>query len=248
MSTNATKQTVRELDVFARFIHMAGLPIDAASVQKCEPPAPDILCRHATDGPLAFELAKLINHDFSARLSRQSKTQNALESAHEHLPAPAKQLFDQQFANANLYFTFHPDATKNKVRGKLSDVFAELSGLPNGFVGDVNDFASNPVKKILKSVSISRGGFNGPNFSVENIGGLGDSVVPKIKDKLAKTYESNCPIELLGYLDIAGMFPPQLWKGPANAFFAGLSDLGPFRRIWIVDLRNGSVEIVHNAA
>ncbi len=248
MSKHDEKQTVRELEAFARFVSIARLPIDPESIQKCDPPAPDVLCHHQTDGPLAFELVELINHEFSERLGRQSTTQEVLESAHEALPAADKQSFDQQFANAIIDITFTPGATKNKVQGNLHDVFAALLGLPNGFNGDVNDFASKSVSKIIESVSISRGSFNGPIFSVQNISGLGDSVVPKIKDKLAKTYQSDYPIELLGYLDIAGMFPPQLWKGPADAFFADLSDLGPFRRIWIVDIRNGSVEAVHNVA
>ena len=248
MTTNSTQQTDRELEVFGRFISIAGLPIDPDSVQKCDPPAPDILCHHDTDGPVTFELAELINHEFSARLGRQCTTQDVLETVHEQLPAGDKNAFDQRFGNADLYFKFCPDTTTNKVHGNVSDVFGELSALPNGFEGDVNGFASKSVSKIVESVSISRGGFNGPVFSVQNTGGLGDSVVPTIQNKLTKTYESDHPIELLGYLDIAGMFPPQLWKGPANTFFQSLSDLGPFRRIWVVDIRNESVEIVHPSA
>lgn len=247
MSTNATQQTARELEVFARFISIARLPIDPDSVQKCDPPAPDILCHHDTDGPLAFELTELINHKFSERLWRQSDTQGVLVTAYEQLSAPDKLRFDQHFGNTNFYFKFLPGTTTSKVRGNIADLFGELANLSDGFEG-VNHFHSKSLSKVVESVSVSRGGFNGPIFSVENIGGLGDSVVPAIQNKLGKTYQSDHPIELLGYLDLAATFPPQLWQGPAYAFFAGLSNLGPFRRIWIVDIRNESVEIVHPTA
>jgi|688.fasta_scaffold11273_13 hypothetical protein len=242
------KQDDRELDVFARFISIAGLPIDPASVQKCHPPSPDILCHHATDGLIAFELTELINHDLSARLGRQCTSQDVLELTHEQLPPDGKQSFDDKFGNANLCFKFHSDTTTKKVRGNLSEVFVEFSRLPNGFIGEMNDFASRSVSKIIESVSVSRGGFTGPIFSVENVGGLGDSVVRTIQKKLTKTYQSVCPIELLGYIDLVGMFPPQLWHASAIRFFAGVSGLGPFRRIWIVDIRNERVVIIRNAA
>ena len=248
MTTNSTRQTDRELDVFSRFISAARLPINPDSVQKCDPPVPDILCRHKTDGPIAFELTELIDHGFSAGRGRQSKLQSVLETLHRRLSAVEKCKFDQQFGNANLYFSFHSRAATHKVRGNLFGAFRELSSLPTGFQGTVSSFVSQSVRKIVQSVSISRGGFIGPIFSVKSNGGLGDSVTPTIRKKLAKTYESDHPIELLGYLDVAGMFPPQLWRGPAAALLADVSELGLFRRIWVIDIRSRTVEIVHSVA
>lgn len=245
MSTNATRQANRELDVFAQFISITGLPIDPASVQICCPPAPDIECRHDIDGPLSFELTELIHHDFAATCGRQSTTQDVLYKVHQQLPAAHKNAFDQQFGTAYLYFHFQAGTTTNKVRGNIRDVFSELSSLRNDFEGQVDTFASNTVSKFVKSVKISRGEFVGPSFGVRISGGLGVPVVPAIRKKLANSYTSDHPIELLGYLDFAGMLPPQLWQGAANSYFADLSDLGPFPRIWVVNLRTASIEIVH---
>lgn len=247
MCTNDETKSKRELAVFARFISISALPIDPEAVESRKPPEPDILCQHATDGSVAFELTELINHDFVQRLRNQESLQRELELAHEKLPENIKQSFDQQFANANLYFSFQAKATLKKVQKHLPDVFIELSQLLFEFTGRVDCFESKFVAKIIKSVSISRGGFNGPAFSVENIGGVGDSVVPKIEDKIRKAYHSRHPIELLGYLDLAGTLPSKLWEAPADRFFASLTDLGPFRKIWIVDIRNESIARVYAA-
>jgi hypothetical protein len=48
-----------EVEVFRRFIVAANLPIDAGSVEKRNPPEPDIRCNDAVGGHLAFELVEL---------------------------------------------------------------------------------------------------------------------------------------------------------------------------------------------
>jgi hypothetical protein len=58
MRTEQTKG-VDELATFERFVDQSRLAIDVASIEKKNPPHPDILCRHQTEGLLAFELVEL---------------------------------------------------------------------------------------------------------------------------------------------------------------------------------------------
>lgn len=245
MSTNSQLKADHELDVFTKFVRISGLPIDLASIRQCGPPAPDILCDHAIEGQVGFELTEFINHETSARKSRQIDSQNALHSGIEALPATIRAQFEQEFSNALCHFDFVSDTTTNRVRAAAAEIAGELLGLPSGFVGELTKFKSKSVARITKSVSISRGEFTGPLFSVLNIGGAGDSVAGPIQKKLMKNYEVSCPIELVGYLDTAAIDPRQLWEGPAFALFKERKNLAPFRRIWIVNLRNGVVEYVH---
>ena len=60
MSTNSeTTKGVEEIQAFRLFIERSQLLFDPLNVEKRNPPEPDLLCRHITDGPVAFELAKL---------------------------------------------------------------------------------------------------------------------------------------------------------------------------------------------
>ena len=50
---------LEEVEAFRLFISRSRVPIDPLSVEKRNPPEPDLLCRHATEGLVAFELANL---------------------------------------------------------------------------------------------------------------------------------------------------------------------------------------------
>ena len=55
------EQAVLELNVFEEFRKRSGLPIDPASVEKRDPPEPDIFCKIDGQGGVAFELAALLD-------------------------------------------------------------------------------------------------------------------------------------------------------------------------------------------
>ena len=72
MSTEATKG-LGEIEAFRLFIVRSQTPIDPLSVEKRNPPEPDILCRHATDGVVAFELAILCDAEIAKVIAAGSK-------------------------------------------------------------------------------------------------------------------------------------------------------------------------------
>ena len=54
-----------EVDTLRAFIARSQLPIDPSSVEKRNPPEPDLVCRHTTEGPIAFELANLCDPEIA---------------------------------------------------------------------------------------------------------------------------------------------------------------------------------------
>jgi len=64
MRSEATKG-IEEIDAFRRFIERSQTLIDPASIEKRAPPEPDLLCRHATEGLVAFELANLCDPELA---------------------------------------------------------------------------------------------------------------------------------------------------------------------------------------
>jgi len=65
-----TEKAHRELRAFHDFVDRSALLIDPESVEKRDPPEPDILCRHLLEGWTAFELADLCDANIASRLNR----------------------------------------------------------------------------------------------------------------------------------------------------------------------------------
>lgn len=58
MAPEETKHN-REIEIFAQFVSASKLLIDPTTIEKREPPEPDILCTHLNEGPQAFELVEI---------------------------------------------------------------------------------------------------------------------------------------------------------------------------------------------
>lgn len=61
-----------ETEVFRRFLGFSGLPIDPSSIEKRLPPEPDILCRHDTEGMVAFELVEMCDRNLAKFIAQAS--------------------------------------------------------------------------------------------------------------------------------------------------------------------------------
>src|SRR3989338_8426403 len=59
----------REIEIFSRFVSASKRPIDSATIEKREPPEPDILCMHRDEGRLAFELVEICDHKLAKFMS-----------------------------------------------------------------------------------------------------------------------------------------------------------------------------------
>ena len=62
-----------EIDFFLRFLVASELPYDANSANKRNPPEPDILCVHATEGPVAFELMEICDSNLAESIFHAGK-------------------------------------------------------------------------------------------------------------------------------------------------------------------------------
>lgn len=64
MRSEATKG-FEEAEVMRRFIERAQLPVDPATIEKRVPPEPDLICVHAIEGSIAFELVNLCDPELA---------------------------------------------------------------------------------------------------------------------------------------------------------------------------------------
>lgn len=250
MGTNEKDKSKIELAVFNSFIEASGLPIIPNSIEKTDPPAPDILCEHESEGKIAFELVELIDQDKITRqanadkIGRRDTFQNRIYDEYEKLSIESRLEIDRRLNNAQIYFIFSEQLSKNKLKNKLGNIFEELQAIEPDFEGEIRCFENGQLKKILKEISISRGDFKGPVFTPECISGPGKPVVKILRNKHNMKYITDYPIELLAYFTFSGSMPKQMWIKETTRFFNELKEFEPYRKIWIFDFYKQSIEFV----
>ncbi|HEX5646661.1 MAG TPA: hypothetical protein VFX56_06805 [Nitrospira sp.] len=240
-----TAQVSDEINAFKVFITASKEPIDPSSVLIKSPSAPDIECKYLSGCGLAFELVELLDPGFKRIFEVQ---QSKVHSLYDHLDKMAqadREPFVSQYGNSDILVNFHDNCSLGSIKAAIPDVFRELLTLPAGFDGLTDTFTVGSLKKTVKSISISRGGFQGPLFNGQAMGWVGDPCVGTVQNKLNKSYVTPHPIELIAYIDGNPMFPDNVWKPTLDNFLRQLPSLSPFRRIWVVDLGKQAIAYAH---
>jgi hypothetical protein len=94
---------------------------------------------------------------------------------------------------------------------------------------------------MLRRVSISRGDFSGPCFECSDVSVFTEPICETLKSKFAKNYSGDEPRELVAYYDLHPVVAPGRWLGLVKRQIRRGLGASCFRRVWIVDLRSGSV-------
>lgn len=151
--------------------------------------------------------------------------------------------FDAKFSNAPLSFEFRADATKSQIPAKVPRILSEIAA-QSSMNEDSWEFSA-PVKRVLSRISLrGRVDIAGrPSFNYAFTFDGTDIVTDLILSKTLKSYNSEYPIELLGYF---GPLSVGHWSGDwkARLYNALLrTGLGPFSRVWV--FKEGHIEFRH---
>jgi hypothetical protein len=71
MTTEHTKGEI-EVGIFQKFLGASLLPIEMVTVEKRNPPEPDILCSHKSEGEIAFELVEMCDPRLAKAIAKAS--------------------------------------------------------------------------------------------------------------------------------------------------------------------------------
>ena len=71
--THEDDQTTSELAAFCDFVRLSGRSVVSGSVEKRDPPAPDIYCEIEDEGPVAFELMELADPNIAKGVAHVGK-------------------------------------------------------------------------------------------------------------------------------------------------------------------------------
>ena len=219
--------------MFRHFVVQANFPVIKESIEKRNPPEPDILCRLKDGNQVAFELVEVC-HPQNVRFSAKSQiVGRLLEETYNSLPAELRQAFDSRFGGKPLSFAFHPEATTRQISTALPLIFSELI---NQWKGEEEYCTfSARTSKVLHSVKL-RGHVYERDRPFFNIAGSFQSeeiVVQTIVSKLSKKYETPHPIELLAFIGAWAWGKSTGWQDALGPILQS-QGLGPFRRVWVL--------------
>lgn len=236
------KQAFAELATFRRFADVCPVAIDPVSIEKTDPPEPDIVCRFAETGEeVAFELVEIIDQDWARLTSDQFREAAALRAAYESASGGLRFALDNQLPNALVHVAFLPGLASQERKGAVPLILHELSSLPADQTGIWRPGAGTSLATTVRSITISRGEFHGPQFDVEAVSSIGDPTVERIRSKWQKSYATSRPIELLAFYELQPLIPGEIWKSRLDSFVRMAWSSGPIRRVWLFDVGSKSI-------
>ncbi|GKS64084.1 hypothetical protein YTPLAS72_13880 [Nitrospira sp.] len=212
-----------------------------SSVEPRNPPEPDIACRYLNGSNITFEMVEFLDPNFKRTYEIQQSKVKAMYAYLDSMSRSEREAFESQYRNALILVNFHEHLTLTKIKAILPRVFEELAGLSYTFDDLINSFSTDGLKDSVQSISVARNEINGPLFDGLSIARVGDPCVGTVQNKLAKSYRSAHPIELIAYINENPMFPESVWKPTLDTFLNKLPSLAPFRKIWVLDLGNHSI-------
>ena len=78
----ADRHGLREKKIFSLFAEACALPVRPESIEKRNPPEPDILCEIKGEGPVAFEMVELIDQNIAQGTNEQIRGQVSQPASH----------------------------------------------------------------------------------------------------------------------------------------------------------------------
>lgn len=225
----------KELAVFRLFAPACGLPIELSSVEKRNPPEPDILCYVDGEGPVAFEMVELVDQKKIARPHADQLTlMNCLRDGYRNLPDRARGEFDRRLGNALVRAKIRSDLSLQKRKLIVGDILDHLMKVDADFAGS---FAVNQGKTEVASVEVVRGNFGGPHFRVPTGNSYNPLPLDGLEAKFGKKYRCGAPVELLAYYDEQHA-PLEDHIRELSRFIESRIVGSSFRRVWVFNVRD----------
>ncbi len=240
----ADRHKKREIAIFESFAKICDLPFRLDSIEKKNPPKPDIQCEVMGNGFIAFELVEIIDRNFANVFGKQIDTKKELSKFYSNLPCEKRIRFDKLYSNALIFPRFQNKCTLRQRVKLVPIIFDHLLTLNEQFEDDTFENTLEHRER-LEGISISRGGFNGPLFDVGFGGSIGDPTVSAINSKFEKRYESEHPLHLLGYIDLNPMFPVDIWFPSLENFVKVSMQKCQFEKVWVFDCRKNEIAFTY---
>lgn len=229
MSTDHSK---RELNVFSGFAAVCGLCIVPNSIEKREPPEPDVLCQIQDEGPIAFEMVELLDQ---VRIARprgiQAEISDGFRDAYRSLSEGEQARLQERLGNATVRVHMSRAVSSHRRRAAVGELLKLLLDIDTQFEGE---YLLPPKLRLLASLKIVRGNFAGPRFTAISDSVYDPTPLKGLEAKFGKIYTTTSPIDLVAYFD-SQHAPPENKIVSLQQLIKSLIDSSGFRRVWVYD-------------
>ena len=238
-----------ERDVFLCFakVHPGG--IDTQTIESRRPREPDIRCQTA-GGPCAFELVELLDPDETRNHRREIDMAAGLRCAFRVMSTDRQVKAMHSVGDAEVRIFLFEAASATALRRIIPQIIDFLLTVDQTLEGEV---PQQPWwKGAIRAMWLDRRpGLVGPLFYVPASPHCytANPILPRIREKFTKKYESDAPLELLAYHSYRiPPSPEQLWRCPVESFLRENIRESQFRRIWLFDYQEKRIDLVIPAA
>jgi hypothetical protein len=197
-------------------------------------------------GVVAFEVTEAVDPAFAQQLGDQERLGRVFREEYERLPQAKRLSLEQRLGDAIVHVEFHEDATVRRRRSVVPRVLDALGRLPPQFEGEVPIQREWNLEGLVTWIGIGRGSFIGPSFDVSRVVPVENQLVPRLRDKFGKSYQTNARrVELLVYY-----YVPMPWAGEwvprVKAVLADEMPRSLFDRVWLFAAGARRVDLVYS--
>ncbi|MBF0502328.1 MAG: hypothetical protein HQM09_19465 [Candidatus Riflebacteria bacterium] len=223
---------LHEERVFIEFLNGNTFLKEVRSFDKGIPPQPDVICKIEDGEKLGFELVRLDESEFLKDISIGFARRRVLKEMTSS-ESEFGEILRQKFPNRFLWLSICRGVQLNRFPKVLGAGLRFLACQDESFVKEM----IVPIKDLpeLERVEITVLEQSPTHFDLypEAIG-IDDSIVKIIAKKAGKTYQSDCPVDLLAYYEIQPSMLEQQTIDEIQTVFSEI-DLSRFRRVWLFD-------------
>jgi len=232
----------REKRIFGQFADACHLGIRPDSIEKRDPPEPDILCEIEEEGPAAFEMVEIIDKDLARRMRAHFELRKRLREHYESLEPGERADIRERVGDAKIAVTCDWSTSSRVWKQAIPSVMEILKLIDPSFEGEVDGESALRLPRGVSKVRIvRRANLQGPLFSAPAAGSYSDLTVEAIRGKLNRDYKSAAPVELLAYYEFQLDSPSEILPPPLVKFLRGAFPNDCFRRVWVFAVFRGQV-------
>jgi len=120
------RQSKNELRIFKKFAEVCPYSIVFDSIEKLQPPEPDILCRLSDGEEITFELVECIDNSLARSIYDSCKLRKAFDDEIDKLSKLEKMQIKTKFSNVMISIVFHKKISLINKLNSINIVFSQL--------------------------------------------------------------------------------------------------------------------------
>ncbi len=176
MQEKSKAQNEEEIHLFNRFVEASRIQVKSDSINKLNPPNPDILCELIDGTMLAVEITEITDRGLSKSESDIASLANYLDEYLTNNPIP-------ELSDAYVAINFADDLTLQQRKKVVQPLFELLQSLPANHIGKI-DVKQSEVSNVITHLEIMRLNLVGPVFGVASATWIADATMNTLMNKV----------------------------------------------------------------